>query len=107
MGPQRNVWGTASQISSERHRWEKAVITFRTWTTVEKALKKKIIMVFEPIYLEILNNKMVGFANTTAREKIVHIFLCYGSITSEDLEHTFENVRKARDPQKPVKSLLK
>jgi hypothetical protein len=37
---------------------------------VEQALKKKIITVFEPMYLEILNNDMVGFANISAREML-------------------------------------
>jgi hypothetical protein len=55
------------QISAERHRWEEAVTTFRTHSTVEQALKKQIITVFEPMYLEILNNDIVGFANTSAK----------------------------------------
>jgi hypothetical protein len=51
-----------------------AVVTFRTWTTVAQALKKQIITVFEPMYLKILNNDMVGFANTTARGIIENLF---------------------------------
>jgi hypothetical protein len=61
--PTEITGGTAAQLSAERHRWEEAV----TKSTVEQALKKQIIMVFEPMYLEILNNDMVGFANTSAR----------------------------------------
>jgi hypothetical protein len=59
--------GTVAQLSAVRHRWEEAVTTFRTRSTVEQALKKQIITVFEPMYLEILNNDMVGFANTSTR----------------------------------------
>jgi hypothetical protein len=64
-------------------------------------------MVFEPMYLDILNNYMVGFANTTARDMLEHLFMSYGSITAEDLEHNFENMRKAWDPQQPVETLFK
>jgi hypothetical protein len=71
------------------------VITFRTWTTVEKSLKKKIITVFEPMYLEIINNDMVGFSNTTAREILEHLFLSYVSIPAVYLEQNFENMRNA------------
>jgi hypothetical protein len=74
---------------------------------VEQALKKQIIMEFEPMYLEILSNDMVGFANTTARYMLDHLFLSYGSITDVDLEHNWENMRNARDPQQPVESLFK
>jgi hypothetical protein len=74
---------------------------------VEKTLKKQIITVFEPMYLGILNNDMVGFANTTARDMLEHLFLYYGRITAVDLEHNFENMRKAWDPQQPVETELK
>jgi hypothetical protein len=84
--------GTASQLSSERHRWEEAVTTFRTSSTVEQALKRQIITVFEPMYLEILNNDMVGFANTSAREMFEHLFLSHGRITAVDLERNFETM---------------
>jgi hypothetical protein len=56
---------------------------------VEQDLKKQIITVFEPVYLEDLNNDMVGFANTTDRDMLENLFLSYGSITATDLEHNF------------------
>jgi hypothetical protein len=34
---------------------------------VQQALKKQSITVFEPMYLEILNDYMVGFANITSQ----------------------------------------
>jgi hypothetical protein len=80
------VRGTAAAVLAERHRWEEDVSIFRTWTTVEQALKK-IIMAFKPMYLEILSNDMVGFANTTARDMLDHLFISYGSINEVELEH--------------------
>jgi hypothetical protein len=93
-GPAKIDGGTAAQLSAECHRWEEAVVTFRTWNTVEQALKKQIITVFEPMHLKILNNDMVGFDKTTLRDMLEHLFLSYGSITTVDLEHNFENMRK-------------
>jgi hypothetical protein len=46
--------GTAAERSAARHIWEEDVQTYRTCTSVQQALKKKIISVFEPMYLEIL-----------------------------------------------------
>jgi hypothetical protein len=74
---------------------------------VEQALKKQTRKVFEPMYLEMLNNDMVGFANTTARKILEHLFLSYDSIIAVDLEHNFENMRKAWDPQQHVETLFK
>jgi hypothetical protein len=71
------------------------------------SIEKNNITAFEPMYLEILYNDMVGFTNTIARDMLDHLFLSYGSITDFDLEHNWENMHKAWDPQQPVKSLFK
>jgi hypothetical protein len=55
--------GTAAQISAARHIWGEDVQTYRTCTSVQQALKKQIISFFEPMYLDILNNNMVVYAN--------------------------------------------
>jgi hypothetical protein len=57
--------GTAAQISAAKHRWEEATPYFKTYNTVQSALKKQIITVIEPMYIEILNDDLVGFAKTT------------------------------------------
>jgi hypothetical protein len=94
--------GTASQISSARHIWEEDVQTYRTCTSVQQALKKQIISVFEPMYLDILNDNMVGYANISSRGMLDHLFETYGNITAVDLEINFEHMRRAWDPQHPV-----
>jgi hypothetical protein len=38
--------GTAAQISAARHVWEEDIQTYRTYTSVQQALKKQIISVF-------------------------------------------------------------
>jgi hypothetical protein len=43
------TYGTAAQISAARHIWEEDVQTYRTCTSVQQALKKQIISVFEPM----------------------------------------------------------
>jgi hypothetical protein len=102
-----NTDGTAAQISATRHSWEEAVHTYRTFTSVQQALKKQIITVFEPMYLDVLNDDMVSFANITDRAMLDHLFMAYGNITAVDLENNFEQMRRAWDPQQPVESLFK
>jgi hypothetical protein len=69
--------------------------------------QKQIITAFEPMYLDILNDDMVGFANILAREILDHLFMTYGNITSVDLENNSEQMRCVWDPQQPVESLFK
>jgi hypothetical protein len=70
-------------------------------------LKKQIISVFEPMYLDVLNDNMVGFANISARDMLDRLFGTYGNITAVDLEINFEHMCRAWDIQQPVESLLK
>jgi hypothetical protein len=102
-----NTDGTAAQISTARRTWDEEVQTYRPYTYVQQALKKQIITVFEPMYLEVLNDDMVGFANITARSMLDHLFITYGNTTALDLENNFEHMRHAWDPQQPVESLFK
>jgi hypothetical protein len=99
--------GTVTELSASHHVWEEDVQTYRTCTSIQKALKKQIIGVFEPMYLEILNDKMVGYANISARNMLDHLFETYGNITAVDLEINFEHMRQAWDPQQPVETLFK
>jgi hypothetical protein len=59
------------------------------------------------MYLEILNNNMVGYANISARDMLDHLFETYSNITAFDLEINFEHMHRAWDPQQPVESLFK
>jgi hypothetical protein len=102
-----NTDGTADQISAARHIWEEDVQTYQTCTSVQQALKKKIISVFEPMYLNILNDNMVGYTNISARDMLDNLFETYGNITAVDLEINFEHMLRVWDPQQPVESLFK
>jgi hypothetical protein len=102
-----NTDGTAAQISTAGHIWEEDVQTYRTYTSVQQALKKQIISVFEPIYLDVLNDNMVGFATISAQDMLDHLFGTYGNITTVDLEIKFGHIWRAWDPQQPVESLFK
>jgi hypothetical protein len=102
-----NMDVTAAQISAAHHIWEEDVQTYRTCTSVQQTLKKQIISVFEPMYLDILNDNMVGYANISAREILDHVFETYGNITAVDLEINFEHMRRDWDPQQLVESLFK
>jgi hypothetical protein len=99
--------GTAAQISAAHHIWEEDVQTYRTCTSVQQALKKQIISVFEPMYLDILNDNMVGHANILSRGMLDHLFETYDNITTVDLEINFGHMRRAWDPQQSVETLFK
>jgi hypothetical protein len=102
-----NADGTAAKISAAHNIWEEDAQNYRTCTSVQQALKKQIISVFEPMYVEILNNNMVGYADISARDMLDHLFETYGNITAVDLEIKFEHMRQAWDPQQAVESLFK
>jgi hypothetical protein len=102
-----NMDGMAAQISAARHIWEEDVQTYWMCTTVQQALKKQIISVFGPMYLDILSDNMVVYGNISARYMLDHVFETYGNITAVDLEINFDHMRRAWDPQQSVESLFK
>jgi hypothetical protein len=107
-GPQTQLTAAEQQHKSVRKNIaERKPLMTSKRTTPSKVRKKIIITVVEPMYIEILNDDLVGFANTTWRYMIYHLFLSYGSITAVDIEQNFENMRKAWDPQQPFESLFK
>jgi hypothetical protein len=61
--------GTAAQISAARHIWEEDVQTYRTYTSVQQALKKQIISVLKPMHLDIFNDNMVGYERLSPLER--------------------------------------
>jgi hypothetical protein len=63
--------------------------------------------VFEPIYLDVLNEKTVRYAYISARGILDHLLETYGNITAVNLEINFENMRRAWDPQQQVEALFK
>jgi hypothetical protein len=69
-GPTIMEGATFHQINWTHHQWEDDYNTFKTFYNVGQALTQKIITVVEPMYLYILNDDMVGFANTSARDMI-------------------------------------
>jgi hypothetical protein len=54
------------------------------------------------MYLDFLNDNMVGFANISPRDMLDHLFSTYGNITAVYLQINFEHMRSAWDPQQPV-----
>jgi hypothetical protein len=98
---------TAAQISAARHQWEEDVQTYQTCTSVQQALKKQITSLFEPMYLDILNDNMEGYASISSRGMLDHLFETYGNVTAVDLEIMFEHMRRAWDPQQPLETLFK
>jgi hypothetical protein len=73
------------QINEAHRQWEEYYNTFKTFCNVVQALKQQIVKVCEPMYLDILNGDIVGFASTSAREMITYLFTAYGSITPVDI----------------------
>jgi hypothetical protein len=70
-------------------------------------LKKQIISLFAPMYLDILIDNMVVNTIISARDMLDHLFETYGNIIAVNLEINLEHMHRAWDPQQPVESLFK
>jgi hypothetical protein len=58
------------------------------------------------MYLEILNDNMVGDTDISARYMLYHLVETYGNITAVDLDINFKHMRQAWNPHQPVETLF-
>jgi hypothetical protein len=93
-GNSNNGWNSGSNQRRSPHLGRRCS-DLQDMHLVQQALKKQIISVFEPMYLEILNDNMVGYASISSRGMLDHLFETYGNITAVDLEINFEHMRRA------------
>jgi hypothetical protein len=80
-GPTIVEGDTSHQINEAHCQWEDDYNTFKTFYNTGQVLNKQIITVFEPMYLDILNDDIVGFSNTSVRDMSAYLLTTYGSIT--------------------------
>jgi hypothetical protein len=58
------------------------------------------------MYLDVLNDNMVGFANISARDMMDHFFSTYGNITAVDLEINFEHMNNPRSSRFKIVQII-
>jgi hypothetical protein len=101
------VAGMAAAVIAEMTRLHKeATQVYRTYHNVDKNIKKLIITSFDDAYLNVLSDKIVGYANCTSLQLLTHILTYYAMIAPTELSQNYERLNAPYHPNQPIETLL-
>jgi hypothetical protein len=80
---------------------------YTEYNKVDATLKRQIVHKYDGIYLVSVDDYMVGFANVTALDLLLHLVATYGHITPTELTSNYNLMTAPNDTQNLVETLFK
>jgi hypothetical protein len=71
---------------------------YRTYHSVDQAIKKLILEAFDNAYLNALSDEVVGYANCTSLDLLTHLLTFYAMIAPTELTQNYERLNTPYDP---------
>jgi hypothetical protein len=101
------VAGMAAAVIAETTRLHnEAPQVYRTYHSVDQAIKKLIIESFDDAYINALSDKIVGCANCTSLQLLTHLLKYYAMIAPTELTQNYERLNAPYDPNQPIETLF-
>jgi hypothetical protein len=97
---------TAAVIAETTRLHKEATQVYRTYHNVDQAIKKLIIEAFDAVYLNVLSDKIVGYANFTSLQLLTHLLTYYAMIAPTELTQNYERLNAPYDPNQPIETLF-
>jgi hypothetical protein len=79
---------------------------YRSYHSVDQAIKKIIIESFDDAYINALSDKIVGYANCTSLQLLTHLLTYYAMIAPTKLIQNYERLNAPYDSNQPIKTLF-
>jgi hypothetical protein len=96
---------TSAQITETNRQYAAALAEHALYRTVNEELKKQIIAAIPPLYLAILSDDDMGFADVACAAMLHHLRDLYATITQADLETNRLNLSADWTPDQPIEDL--
>ncbi len=96
---------TGPQITEVNRLYDKALKEFTLYNKVHNALKQQVLKAVEPIYLEELADKQLGFSRISAISMLDFLDTNYGTVTTLDLVQNMELAQQDWNPDEPIQAL--
>jgi hypothetical protein len=106
-GPQPNIPNglTGNQIAAATRTHTENHRLWKEYLATDKALKQQLLATVHETYYRTLRNRITGFANTTTRQLLEHLYRTYGNITPADLIENDTRMKTSYDPSQPIEVL--
>jgi hypothetical protein len=75
---------------------------YRTYHTVDQAIKKLIIESFDDAYINALSDEIMGYVNCTSLQLITHLLTYYATIALTELTQRYERLNAPYDHNQPI-----
>jgi hypothetical protein len=101
------VAGMMAAVVTEMTRLDKeAAQVYRTYHNVDQDIKKSIIESFDDAYLNALSEEIVGYANCTSLQLLMHRLTYYNIIAPTELTQNYDLLNAPYDPTQPIETLF-
>jgi hypothetical protein len=97
---------TAAVIAETTRLHREATQVYRTYHNVDQAIKKLIIESFDDAYLNALSDEIVGYANCTSLQLLIHLLTYYAMIATIELTQNYERLNTPYDLNQPIETLF-
>jgi hypothetical protein len=97
---------TAAVIAETTHLHREATQVYRTYHSVDQAIKKLIIESFDDAYLNALSDEIVGYSDCTSLQLLTHLLTYYAMIAPTELTQSYELLNTPYDPNLPIEKLF-
>jgi hypothetical protein len=85
--------------------YREATQVYRINNNVDHAIKKLIIEAFDA-YINALSDEVVGYANYTSLQLLIHPLAFYTMIAPTELTQSYERLNTPYDPNQPINTLF-
>jgi hypothetical protein len=107
--PVHAAGATGPQITETNRIYLAAVNTFRTYHSVDRALRKQLLEACPHRFLRVLEDRELGFGNVTMQTTLAmltHLWATYGTITADALDANMTKLNQAWHPPTPIETLF-
>jgi hypothetical protein len=104
-GPNPAPGNTQPQITENNRLHAAALLEHKTYKDTENQLKSMLIKAVPTIYIEELQDPVLGFATVTTRQLLQHLDDNYGTVTARDLARNMDQMTKQWTGDQPIENL--
>jgi hypothetical protein len=97
---------TAAVIAETTRLHREPTQVYHTYHNVDQAIKKLIMESFDDAYLNALSDEIVGYANCTSLQLLIHLLTHYAMIAPTELTQNYERLNTPYDPNQPIETLF-
>ena len=98
---------TQPVITAADRAYDRSLQDYNTFRHTVRELKQQLIAAVDPLYINMLEDDMFGYANVAPRDILDHLKTTYGKLTPDDVENNRNTLTAEWNPDDPIEDLWK